>query len=319
MVIWNFINGLDKKPIDSVNPIWISALEAALQSQATPFQSGYHVNTGGATRDGKIVSGANHEMAITDSITHGEEAVIAAALDQYGKDDPLQVIAFIASEGGKIASPCGNCRDAIKQYTDLDNLVIINAPRDEGVAVVVPGRAFFKDSFDEITGDGKKGLLSSAGFSEAVKAEKNAYGIYLSEASPRVYGAAIECVNGAVFRGSFRGNVAYHPDLPISAAIANFRDGSDDPTRIKVRSIIVAAAARPEVLYKDRQDALEFAEAVQSLSGKSGQALPVYLIDAGNNRVFRTDTSEWLPFSFSPQHLGLANAVADGYRRILQL
>src|SRR3989338_169019 len=100
MVIWNFINGLDKKPIDSVNPIWISALEAALQSQATPFQSGYHVNTGGATRNGKIVSGANHEMAITDTITHGEEAVIANALGQYGKDDPLQVIVFTGLGGG---------------------------------------------------------------------------------------------------------------------------------------------------------------------------------------------------------------------------
>src|SRR3989338_8791796 len=294
MVVWDFIDGLDKKQIMSFNPMWALALEAASQSQATPNQSGYHVNTGGATRNGKIVSGANHEMAITDTITHGEEAVIANALGQYGKDDPLQVIVFTGlGGGGEIPSPCGNCRDAIKEYTDLDNLVIINAPRSGGSAVVVPGRAFFRDTFNEVTGDEKKEVLSSAELSEALKAERNAYDIYLSESSPRIYGSAIKCFNRAVFRGSFRGNVAYHPDLPISAAIANFRDGSNDPTRINVQSITVAATAIvPDVPYKDRQDALEFAEAIQSLNRRSGQALPVYLIDAGNNRVFRTDTIE---------------------------
>ncbi|MEK6857905.1 MAG: hypothetical protein AABX39_04940 [Nanoarchaeota archaeon] len=301
---WKFINGLNNKEINSFDPMWLYALEAALESRATPLQSGYHVNTGAVTKRGNVVLGSNHEIAVTDTITHGEEAVIVAALEKYGKDDPIQIIAFAGLGGGTIGSPCGNCRDAIKQYTDLDNLVVINAPRDGGVAVVVQGKVFFKDTYEEIKGKEKAQILYSQARYQALKAEKSSYDIYLVESSPKIYGAAVVCENGAVFRGSFRGNVAYHPDLPISAAISNFRDGSDDPTRRNVSSIVVAATETvPDVMYKDRQDSLEFAEAIQALNSKSGIPLQIYLVHANEQKVFKTDTNEWLPFSFSPKNL----------------
>src|SRR3989344_1733978 len=353
MPTWNFIDGLKKEPIDSVNPRWTSALEAALQSQATPLQSGYHVNVGAVTMKGNVVSGSNHEMAITDTITHGEEAVIAAALEKYGKDDPIQAIAFAGLGGADIASPCGNCRDAIRQYSDLDNLVLINAPRDGGKAVLVPGKAYFKDVFHSLeVPEGIQLLYSSVGrftmsrldnrmifklmhgeektrpphvdgVREALRAEKNAYDIYVTSSSPRIYGAAVVCWNGLVFRGSYRGDVAYHPELPISAAIGNFRDGSDDTNRRKVKEIIVAATGSiPDVMYKDRQHALEFAEAIRSLSGNPGTPLPVYLVnlksDGQRTEIFKTDTNEWLPLRFSPKHLGLEKAMASGYEKLFR-
>ncbi|MDD4878144.1 MAG: hypothetical protein PHO02_03855 [Candidatus Nanoarchaeia archaeon] len=312
---WNFINGLTKEAIRSVNPLWASAIKASLKSKATPLQSNYHVNTGAVTRNGKIVLGSNHEMAITDTITHGEEAVIAAALEKYGKDDPIQVIAFAGAEGEEIGSPCGNCRDAIRQYADLDNLVIINAPTAGGTAVVVPGNAYFKNDFAEANAEEKAWLLESDALAQALKAEKTAYDVYLAKSSPKIYGAAIACDNGLVFRGSYRGDVAYHPELPISAAIGNFRDGSDDACRKSVKMIVVASAgSMPDVMYKDRQHALEFAEAIQSLNNKSGIPLPVYL--ANGRQVFKTDTNEWLPFRFSPKHLGLEKAIAGGYEKL---
>jgi len=314
---WNFINGLTKQAIDSVDPRWISAIKAALKSKATPVQSNYHVNAGAVTRSGGIVTGSNHEMAITDTITHGEEAVIAAALEKYGSGDPIQVIAFAGAEGPDIASPCGNCRDAIWQYTDLNNLMIINAPRTGGAAVAVPGHAYFMGTFDEIYGEEKAEILGSGALEQALKAERTAYGAYLTKASPGIYGAAIACENGLVFRGSYRGDVAYHPDLPISAAIANFRDGSDVPERKHVKMIVVTSAVNiPNVMYKDRQHALEFAEAIQPLNGRPGIPLPVYLANAGH--VFRTDTNEWLPFCFSPKHLGLEKAIAGGYEKLFR-
>jgi len=319
---WEFIDGLTRKLIESYDPAWRCALEAALESRATPFQSGYYVNTGAVTKRGHIVSGANHEMAITDTVTHGEEAVIAAALDRYGKDDPIQVIAFAGQESG-ISSPCGNCRDAIRQYTDLNNLVVIGAPRIGGTAVLVKGKTFFTDSFKEATEEEKERLFVDNLVYHVLKAEKNAYDIYLTESSPKIYGAVIVCENGMAFRGSFRGDVAYHPVLPISAAISNFRDGSDDLSRKDVKSIVVAATGRiPDVMYKDRQHALEFAEAIQELNEKPGISLPVYLVNIGKivrtTKVFKTDTKEWLPFSFSPKHLGLAKEVAAGYEKLFE-
>ncbi|MBN2880650.1 hypothetical protein JXM83_01235 [Candidatus Woesearchaeota archaeon] len=312
---WNFINGLDRQLIESVDPRWVSALEVALTSQATPDQSEYHVNTGGVTRAGNRVLGSNHEMAIT----HGEEAVIAAALEQFGREDPIEVIAFTCLSEGKIASPCGNCRDAIRQYTNLNKLVIINAPKEGGTAVVVPGQAYFKADFQEVKRVEKSRLHA---IEQAVIAERNAYNIYSAKSSPPVYGAVIVCKNGTFFRGSFRGEVAYHPDLPISAAIGNFRDGSDDPSRKDVSEIIIASTGRiPDVMYKDRQHALEFAVAMQSLNGRLGQPLPIYLVNVGEDRtmkIFKTDTNEWLPHSFSPQHLGLESAVSGGYAKLFE-
>lgn len=320
MAKWEFIDGLTQKAIEQPDKKWFSAIRAALKSKATPLQSNYHVNAGAVTRSGKVVSGSNHEMAITDTITHGEEAVIAAALEKYGIDEPIQVIAFAGLEGGHIASPCGNCRDAIKQYADLDNLVIINAARTGGKAVVVPGSAYFKSSFNEPDNDIEKSrILCSNGLKQALKAEQAAYDTYLTKTSPLLYGAAIVCENGLVFRGSYRGDVAYHPELPISAAIGNFRDGSDDITRKSIIWLVVASASHiPDVMYKDRQHALEFAEAIQSLNKKSGIPLPVYLVNAAESRVLKTDTHEWLPFSFSPKHLGLENEIAAGYEKLFR-
>ncbi|MEK6942656.1 MAG: cytidine deaminase [Nanoarchaeota archaeon] len=314
---WNFINGLDNQVIESVDPRWVSALEVALTSQATPDQSGYHVNAGGVTKKGNFVSGSNHEMAITDTVTHGEEAVIVAALETFGREDPIEVIAFAGLGGGEIASPCGNCRDSIRQYADPNNLVIINAPREGGKAVLVPGRAYFKSDFIEVK---ETGELRFAAIKQAVLAEQSAYDIYSTKSSPKIYGAVIACENGSIFRGSFRGDVAYHPDLPISAAIANFRDGSDDPSRKSIREIVVASTGSiPDVMYKDRQHALELAEAMQSLNGRSGNPLPVYLVNMGNDgsmKIFKTDTNEWLPHRFSPKHLGLEGAMAGSYAKL---
>ncbi len=316
---WNFINGVDCKAIESVDSRWVSALEVALTSRATPDQSGYHVNTGAVTKEGHAVPGSNHEMATTDTVTHGEEAVIAAALDKFGRDDPIEVIAFAGLGGGEIASPCGNCRDGIRQYTDPNNLVIINAPRDGGTAVLVHGYAYFKSDFREVKGAEESRLDA---IRQAVFAEQTAYDIYSTKSSPRVYGAVIVCENGSIFRGSFRGDVAYHPDLPISAAIGNFRDGSDDISRKDVREIVVATTGNiPDVMYKDRQHALEFAEAIQSLNGRSGEPLPVYLVNVGDDgtlKIFKTDTNEWLPHMFSPKHLGLEKAIAGGYAKLFR-
>ena len=307
MMMWTFIDGITRQQV-TPSESWFSAISAALKSHATPDQSGYHVNAGAVSRDGHIVFGANHEMAKNDTVTHGEEAVISALTSQY-PDDLIHVLAFVGV-GGTIASPCGNCRDALKRYADLENLVIINAPKNGGESIVVCGKEFYKESFTAVPHPGM--ILASNGLVAARKAERDAYDVYSKNSLP-AYGAAIVC-DGCIFRGSYHGNVAYHPNLPISAAIGNFRD-SDDPARKNVLSIIVAAEEMPVVHYKDRQDALEFAEAMQALNGREGP-LPVYIV-AGDD-IYKTDTEEWLPYPFSPSHLGMQDRIVEGYRKLFE-
>lgn len=317
---WEFVDGFTREKISFIDSRWTSALEIALKSKATPTQSGYFVNAGGITKNGNVSFGGNHEMGITDTSTHGEEAVISYALDQYGKEDPIQIIAYAGLEdGGLVVGSCGNCRDIIKEYTDLENLVIINGPRVGGRASVIPGKSFFKENFRKLEGNNMGFIKYSNGVIQALKAEKHSYDIYLTKSSPKIYGASIVCENGEVFRGGFRGGVSYHPVLPLSSAIENFRNSSDDPERKNVVSIIFASEKGvPNVLYKDRQDGMEFAQAIQSINKKSEVPITVYLVDAKNKEVYKTNTEEWLPYAFSPKNLGLEKETAKGYEKLFK-
>jgi cytidine deaminase len=320
---WTFINGLTEEKIKGLDEMctWTRALEIALESRATPDQSNYYVNVGAVTKSGSGVYGSNHEIGITETITHGEEAVIARALDEFGREDTIKVIAFVGLAPARIPSPCGNCRDAIKKYINLEKLVIVNGPREGGEAIIVPGKAYFFEEFKIASKKDFERISKSKALEQALIGKETAYDIYLNEkTSPPVYGAAIVCENGEIFRGSYRGDAAYHSVYPISSAIENFRNSSDNPDRLNVKRIVLATEINFEIPYKDRQHALEFAEAIQSLNGKSGKPLPVYIVRLNNQLIvqdiLKTNTSEWLPLRFSPGHLGLESAMTEGYKKL---
>ena len=91
---WEFFQGPEGiEKVTPTNEMKLAVLEAQ-EARATPYQSGYHVNTGAVTKGGHSVRGSNHEMGITNTITHGEEAVITAALELYGDSDPIAYMAF---------------------------------------------------------------------------------------------------------------------------------------------------------------------------------------------------------------------------------
>ncbi len=318
---WTFVNGLTGEKIEDADLKLSSALNWARASRATPYQSNYYVNTGAITQEGHGVCGSNHEIGITETLTHGEEAVIARALDEFGEKDPIEVIAFACKRDPPvgIGIPCGNCRDAIQRYTNLEKLVIVNGAELGGEAVVVPGKAFFFDDFKKINYEDEMPVSAVEG-GQAIFGLMQAYNIYCNpETTPSLYGAAIVCENGDIFRGSYRGDAAYHSIYPISSAIENFRNGSDDAERLNVKRIVIATADKNfKIPYRDRQHALEFAEAINSLNGKK-EPLPVYIFTQGRDNqldVFKTDTNEWLPLRFSPGHLGLDGKMAEAYKKL---
>jgi len=312
---WDYVDGITSEELERKTE-WDLALEAALKARATPFQSGFNVNTGAVTSGGNVIYGSNHEISLTEAISHGETAVIAKALDEFGLGDPIQVIAFAEDYPASIPSPCGNCRDAIRQYTDLESLVLICAHRDGGKAIVVPGKEYFFDNFSEANKEEAERILKSKGLKEALLGEKAAYDVYVNTAAmPKpLYGAAIVAGN-KIFRGSYRGDGAYHSIFPISSAIESFRNRNIKS--FNTDEIIVASSDHdPFVFYRDRQHAMEFADAIDYLNYKQGP-LPVYLVNSETKKVRETNTDEWLPFKFSSASFGdFKQKMTKAYQKI---
>jgi cytidine deaminase len=314
---WIFKDGITGRIYDNIDERWLRAIEAAGRANPTPFQSGYHVKWGAITASGIAVYGSNHEMAKSDTIAHAEEEVILASIKDSSQGDPIEICASLAPGPDGIVNPCGNCRDALKDYSNLENLVVIGASVPKRTAVIIPGLAYFKRTFREVDRAGLQTLRKSQGVMKALTMEKRAIDLSSTSVSPLAYGAAIECENGLSFGGSFRGSIAYHSVLPISSAIEVWRNGSSDHKRRFVSCLLVhSAEGMPEVFYKDRQDALEFAEAIQMINDRPGVPLPVYLIDSFGSRAWRTDTNEWLPYPFSSRNLGIKEKLVEEYQKL---
>lgn len=324
MLHWTFKDGMSGLPIVAKKE-WIKSLKASLCSHPTPNQSGYFVRTGATTKKGNVVFGGNHEIGIAETITHGEEAVIARALDEFGPDDPIEVIAFTTDYNAGIGSPCGNCRDAIYAYTNLHKLVVIEGQKNGGEAIVVKGKIFFKDvrklSHPDKNEIGR--LLQSKGFLSALCGFDIAYDIY-SKTKKHIYGVAIVSENGLVFRGSLREDASYHSVYPISSAIETFRNSSDDLERFFVKEIVIVSKTDvPDVLYKDRQHAMEFAEAIGSMRGNHKTPIPVFIISFDEKKreakeAYRTNTTEWLPYRFSAGNFGMSEKMKEGFKKLKQ-
>lgn len=320
---WRFVNPITNNDLAETEDHallekYSELIGLAAGSKPTPRQSGYPVHTAAMTESGIMVKGSNHEHGVTDTLTHGEEGAIAAALEEAGENDPVKIIAF-ASPHEKLITPCGNCRDIIAEYCSKE-LVIVSGRKEGGLAYVMPGKEYFLDNFRRLKLSGLEDTITFKGFLGALKAERTAYDIYTSP--EKIYGAAIVTQKGEVFRGSFRGDVAYHAVCPISAAISNFRDGSDDPGRLNVKEMVIASTChQPKIPYKERQHMLEFAEGIQAYNNKSGQPLPVKIFQADEQgqviKGWKTDTNQWYPLPFSPAHLGMENKLKEGIGKLV--
>lgn len=321
---WEFFQGPEcKEKISDPDERWTQALEAALHSRATPRQSGYHVHTGGVTQSGEVVFGANHEIGITSTSAHGEEDMINHAVNIYGEEDPVEIIAFAGLGGGEIIPPhCGNCRDVINEYTSINQLTVINGPKEGGRAIVMPGSTYFNDTFPEVTNDTLiQEINNSEGLDEAVAAVKRSYDIQATDKTPTRYGAAI-VMGDDTFSGSFLGDTAYHSIYPLAAAIIHYRESK---RRCKENSLIkeiyiTAPEDNFKVMYRDRQHILEFTQGSQLFNNQQQSNVPIFLISTDSRdeitQIRKTNTDEWLPYPFSPANLGLESELARGFGKI---
>jgi cytidine deaminase len=295
-------------------PLYIDLIAAATEARPTPYQSKYHVRGAGLTRSGLIIPGGNHEYGLQNGL-HCEETIVANALELVG--DPLIALAFV--HDGPVAapaSPCGNCRDVLKQYATPD-AEIITASTQGGPVLVTPFSSYLKEEFTPSRAP-PAGIAADRfwpALDAAVDAIRRAYSVYGVD---KMYGAAI-FGGGRAYGGSFIGDAAYHCTYPLRSAMINLIQDRH-PERFDLEFAIIAfpSGGRIDVPYIERQHLMEMVTAINARFGRR-DPLPVIMSQFnGDEDMFcRTDSDEWLPMPFNPAHLGMQDKLADAIRKMI--
>lgn len=87
--------------------------------------SNYHVGACVETKDGAYILGANIENAAYGSTNCGERNAIFAAYSQGYRKDDIRSIAIV-SDGARIGTPCGACRQVLSELLHHDTPVVLS-------------------------------------------------------------------------------------------------------------------------------------------------------------------------------------------------
>ena len=116
------------------NPVTDAALVAAAidaMTRAYAPYSKFHVGAAILDADGQIHSGANVENAAYP-IGHCAEASAIAAMIMAGKRRIMKIaIAGGSGTDGLLCTPCGGCRQRIREFAAPDTIIIIASPDGE--------------------------------------------------------------------------------------------------------------------------------------------------------------------------------------------
>ena len=105
----------------------VNAAIAAMDKAYAPY-SKFHVGAAILDADGQIHSGANVENAAYP-IGHCAEASAIAAMIMAGKRRIMKIaIAGVSGTDGLLCTPCGGCRQRIREFAALDVPVLIADP-----------------------------------------------------------------------------------------------------------------------------------------------------------------------------------------------
>ena len=106
----------------------------AMKNAYAPY-SRYHVGACVLCKDGKTSYGANIENASYGATNCGERSAIFAAYSNGYRKDDIQAIAIV-SDGNRIGTPCGICRQVLTELLDKDTPILL-AIKGEEMTVLV--------------------------------------------------------------------------------------------------------------------------------------------------------------------------------------
>ncbi|MFH1637486.1 MAG: hypothetical protein ABIB71_03615 [Candidatus Woesearchaeota archaeon] len=302
---WNFktvSNGEIVELNDDQKPkvgTYETVLEDACSSKvANPKFSNFFVKGNLGTALASVMAG-NIEYGLCKAL-HCEESAVAAWRSRLPLGEPI--LGIISHVEGKPASPCGNCRDILRD--EFAELEIVAGTEGGGEAVVVPMKEYLFENYHSagsLPRNFKRYLKRIAD-----KGEKSSFDPYSPLNNERKYLAFIAGAKRNYY-GSLSLRCDYHPIYPLEDAIRRAERNCD----AKVGFVMVACEGKmPDVMYRDRQHLLELNLDYELLEGKPADPR-VYLVNYSSeerdliiNEVKETFVKEWLPMPFSPRNFG---------------
>jgi cytidine deaminase len=96
----------------------------AMKNSYAPY-SKYHVGAAILTSDGKIFYGTNIENASFGATNCAERSAVFAAYSNGYRKETIEALAIV-SDGKRIASPCGICRQVLSELLNEDTPIYLS-------------------------------------------------------------------------------------------------------------------------------------------------------------------------------------------------
>jgi cytidine deaminase len=116
-------------PLRTVEPAQLLQAARAAQANAHAPYSRYQVGAALATPDGRVFAGCNVENAAYPSGTCAEAGAIAAMVAAGGREIADIVV---VGDGPELITPCGNCRQRIREFASPATRVHAAGPAGVG-------------------------------------------------------------------------------------------------------------------------------------------------------------------------------------------
>ena len=97
----------------------------AMKSAYAPY-SNYHVGACVLCKDGRTFRGVNIENASYGATNCAERSAVFAAYSYGYRKNEIEAIAIV-SDGARIGTPCGICRQVLEEFCDSDGFEVILA------------------------------------------------------------------------------------------------------------------------------------------------------------------------------------------------
>ncbi len=96
----------------------------AMKNAYAPY-SNYHVGACILCRDGTLFYGANIENASYGGTNCGGRSAVFAAYSRGYRKDDIEALAIV-SDGNRVGSPCGICRQVLSELLNQDTPIILS-------------------------------------------------------------------------------------------------------------------------------------------------------------------------------------------------
>jgi cytidine deaminase len=265
---------------------------------ASPLLSHFRVASSIFCGPGKTAHGANAEFgagpdkAVDDGV-HSEEAAITNALNLYGKNTRVEIVA-LTTDSATPSTPCGKCRSLLETYSRGDP-VIISAGTEPSASMwrlseLLP-HTFPAINPAQLPQDQRLHFTELYEISCAQRSPEHAS---LSEQAVGFEHAVIRA-HDKTFCLPRVDSLAFYPTTSLRATIAAVL--ATGPSRIDA----VMLTSRSGVpIGEDRQLLFEFANLFNQST-----TLPVYLRIGSNGEILRATPAALLPHAFGPNDLSL--------------